>query len=168
MTRFYQRYACVFMIAVLTFGGLFINNAVAITLDFQVSAASVDIGDTFTVSAVIGGLGSFTAPSLGAFDFNIDYDSALVALTATPPVFTNLLGDEGLGESFTGSSVSLGSINLFALSFLADLDLNALQPSTFTLATLSFSALSAGIHSRRFLRFLNRPRCCYLVQGPWQ
>ncbi len=127
-----------------------VQEAKALSLDFLLSSSSVDVGDTVTLSAVIGGLGDFTAPSLGAFDFNIEFDPALVELTASPVIFGTLLGDEGFGESLSGSSAASGSVNLFALSFLTGAELDALQPSSFTLATLSFNALASGVNAFSF------------------
>ncbi|MBS0150306.1 MAG: PEP-CTERM sorting domain-containing protein [Nitrospira sp.] len=139
-----------FLLVTLFVIGLVIQEAKAISLSFQLSSSSATVGDTVTLSAVIGGLGDFTSPSLGAFDFNIDFDPSLVALTASPITFSTLLGDEGVGESLSGSSATAGSVNLFALSFLTALELNALQPSSFTLATLSFKALDSGVNTFTF------------------
>ena len=144
-----KRLAC-YLSVVLLVGGLGIQEAKAVSLSFQLSSSPVDIGDTVTLSAVIGDLGDFASPSLGAFDFNIDFDPSLVALTASPIAFTTLLGDEGVGESVTGSSAGTGSINLFALSFLTASELDALQPSSFTLATLSFKALASDVNTFTF------------------
>lgn len=130
--------------------GAGISEAKAVSLSFQLSSSSATVGDSVTLSAVIGGLGDFTSPSLGAFDFNIDFNPSLVTLTASPIAFSTLLGDEGSGESLTGFSASTGSVNLFALSFLTALELNALQPSSFTLATLSFKALASGANTFTF------------------
>lgn len=130
--------------------GAGISEAKAVSLSFQLSSSSATVGDTVTLSAVIGGLGDLTSPSLGAFDFNLNFDSTLVELTASPITFTTLLGDEGVGESLTGSTLSTGSVNLFALSFLTASGLAALQPSSFTLATLSFRALATGVNPFTF------------------
>lgn len=130
--------------------GAGISEAKAVSLSFQLSSSSATVGDTVTLSAVIGGLGDFTSPSLGVFDFNIDFDPSLVALTASPITFSTLLGDEGSGESLTGFSASTGSVNLFALSFLTASELTALQPSSFTLATLSFKAMASGVNPFTF------------------
>jgi hypothetical protein len=137
------------LILLLLLGGA-VQEAKAVSLDFQLSSSSVNIGDTATVDMVIGGLGNFTNPSLGAFDFVVNFNPTLVGLTASPLTFGSLLGDEGLGEALTGSSFSTGSANLFTLSFLTESELNALQPSSFTLATLSFNALAAGTNAFSF------------------
>lgn len=144
----YIRMPYLLLILLMLGGG--VQEAKAVSLDFQLSSPSVNIGDTVTVDMVIGGLGNFTNPSLGAFDFIVNFNPTLVGLTASPVTFGSLLGDEGLGESLTGSSFSTGSANLFTLSFLTESELNALQPSTFTLATLSFNALAAGTNAFSF------------------
>jgi hypothetical protein len=139
-----------FLLPMLLLLGGGVQEAKAISLDFQLSSSSATIGDTVTVDMIIGGLGNFTNPSLGAFDFVVNFNPALVGLTASPLTFGTLLGDEGPGESLNGSSFSTGAANLFVLSFLTSPELNALQPSTFTLATLSFNALASGINTFSF------------------
>lgn len=145
-----KRTGMLYILSLLLLLGSEVQEAKALSLDFQLSSPSVNIGDTFTLSAVIGDLGNFANPSLGAFDFVINFDPTLMSLTALPVTFGALLGDEGLGESLTGSSFSTGSANLFALSFLTEPELNGLQPSSFTLATLSFNALASGVGAFSF------------------
>lgn len=116
--------------------------AQAITISLNPTSPITTVSSSFDVALVISGLGSGTAPSLGAFDLDVGYDSVVLGFSNV--VFGNQLDLFSLG-SLTFFSSGAGSVNLYQLS-LDDLnDLNTLQADSFTLATLSFNALSAGV-----------------------
>jgi hypothetical protein len=50
----------------------------AISIDFQPSSQNVNLGDSFDVDLVISDLGNGMAPSLGAFDLDILFDSTKI------------------------------------------------------------------------------------------
>lgn len=120
----------------------------AITLGFQPASQAVNVGDTALVDLVISGLGNGEAPSLGTFDVDVAFDPAILD-------FDSVVFGTQLGSSFQDFDDSVaGTVNLFELSFDSIDDLNTLQPDTFTLATLSFTALSAGSSSVELTYFL--------------
>ncbi len=93
-------------------------------------------GSTFSLDVVVSGLGAGVAPSLGAFDLVVAYDP--VQLTFSGATFGTLLGASGI----TDLVQSAGSVNLAQVSLLLPAELDALQPASFTVATLQFVALS--------------------------
>lgn len=115
--------------------------ASAITIEFNPSSQSVNVGSTTTVDLIISGLGDGAAPSLGTFDLDIDFDSSILAFNSA--TFGNQLDLFGLGDINAVTS-GVGIINLFELSFESAADLDSLQAGAFTLATLSFTALNDG------------------------
>jgi hypothetical protein len=118
----------------------------AITISLNPATQTVTAGSSLDVALVISGLGSGAAPSLGTFDLDLSFNSSILGFTGA------VFGDPGLGDqldlsglgSLSIATPGAGSVNLFELSFDAAADLDALQADSFTLATLSFSALSAG------------------------
>src|SRR5262245_49587182 len=118
----------------------------AITLGFDPSAQGVTVGSTVSVEVVISGLGAGAAPSLSTFDLDVTFDTGILSFLG----FT--FGDPSLGDQLNlsglGSVISLtagaGGVNLFELSFDTAADLDAFQAGSFTLGTLSVSALSNG------------------------
>lgn len=118
----------------------------AITVSLNPATQTVTAGSSVDVALVISGLGSGAAPSLGTFDLDLSFNSSILSFTGA------VFGDPGLGDqldvlglgSIFAATPGAGSVNLFELSFDAAADLDALQADSFTLATLSFSALSAG------------------------
>lgn len=114
----------------------------AITLAFDPAMPSFKSGATVDVALVIAGLTAGAAPGVGAFDLNVAYDPAL--LTATGVTFGTKLGDPAT-DTLTDSVLSTpGNVNLAQVSLLATADLLALQPASFILATISFTALIDG------------------------
>jgi hypothetical protein len=120
----------------------------AITLSFNPVAQDVAVGSSVDVALMISGLGAGTAPSLSTFDLDVSFDPGLLSFSGA------LFGDPVLGDqldvsSLGGNPTSVGLtgpgvVNLFDLSLDLPADLDAFQADSFTLATLSFSALSAG------------------------
>ncbi|MCG6971385.1 MAG: cohesin domain-containing protein [Gammaproteobacteria bacterium] len=126
--------------------------ALAISIDFNPTNSSVFVGDAFDVDVVVSGLETGGIDEIvSAYDLFIGYDSAIVAATA---VSFGAYLDDVLFPGFTLQAEDLqtaGQINIAETSLLTDEDLLALQqPDSFTLATLSFTALSAGISDLLF------------------
>lgn len=105
------------------------------------SSAEVMVGDFFTVDLIVSGLGDAT---VGSFDFDFIYDPFV--MTSYGVTFGEGLDVFSLGSLFSVSSQP-GLINIFQTSFDTVADLIALQPDMFTLATLSFKAISPGSSS---------------------
>jgi hypothetical protein len=125
-------------------GVLQILPAASITL--TPSSQSVDLGSQAVVSLDISGLGSGEAPSVGAFDIDLSFDSSILALNSV--AFGDpLLGDQldlfSLG-SILGAAAGAGTVNVFEISLDFADDLNLLQADAFTLVTFTFDTLSAG------------------------
>lgn len=115
--------------------------ASATTISFSPSSQSVNVGSTTTVDLIIYGLGDGAAPSLGTFDLDIGFDSSILSFNSA--TFGNQLDLFGLG-AINSVTLGVGTINLFELSLESVADLDSLQTGAFTLATLSFTAISDG------------------------
>lgn len=145
------------MMRKLLFCGLFLgaflalagSSAQAISIGFEPLTSDVDLGSLFMVELRISGLDDGAAPSLSTFDVDIAFDSAIIGLSGIDMVTFGdpLLGDQldlsGFG-SLTGVAISSGSVNLFELSFDLPEDLDFFQADSFTLASITFSALGVG------------------------
>jgi len=111
-------------------------------------SATVTTGDTVNVEVSIGGLGN--PPSVGAFDLSVGFDPAILSPTAV--TFGPFLGDESLFEALTAFDFSVPGVVEFAeVSLLTPAELDALQSSGFSLATLSFVATGNGTTSFDFI-----------------
>ncbi len=118
-------------------------SSAAIIIDFVPSDQTVGLGADVGVDLVISGLGDFTAPSLGAFDFDLTYDEAI--LSPRSVTVTTRLGDGTLGQTIEGLDISsAGLIDLFVVSLLSQQELEALQPESFVLATFSFETIATA------------------------
>ena len=125
-------------------GGLQILPAASITL--TPSSQSVDLGSQAVVTLDISGLGSGAAPSVGAYDIDLSFDSSILALSSVvfgDPVLGDQLDVLGLG-SILGATPGAGTVNVFEISLDFVDDLNQLQADSFTLATFTFDTLAAG------------------------
>jgi hypothetical protein len=122
----------------------------AAVIELVPAAQSGSLGSRFDVDILVSGLGDGGAPSLGAFDFELGYDSAV--LLPTGVTFGSLLGDLTFFEADGGSSAGAGSIDLYEISFLLPAELDLLQPASFVLATLSFEGIGVGTSSLAFSR----------------
>lgn len=113
----------------------------ATTIFFSPSSLTATVGGDVFVDLEISGLGDGSAPSVGVFDLDITFSEAILS-------FQDLTWGSGLDVLGLGSlqaaTLGIGTVNLFELSFDSVIDLNALQPSAFTLATLRFLALGTG------------------------
>ena len=110
-------------------------------LSLAPSPQTVNAGATLSVDLQISGLGDGTSPSIGVFDIDVFFDALLLSFDdATYGAGLDVLGLGSLQITTPGG----GAVNLFELSFDTAAELNALQPAAFTLATLHFTALTAG------------------------
>ena len=121
------------------------NNANAVLLSLEPADNIVDLGDTVTLDLVISGLTAGAADSLSVFDIDIGFDTTKLTFMAYS--LGALLGDLGFGEAldFSFGEFALGLINLSELSLLFDFELDAIQPDTFTLASLTFEVDSLAV-----------------------
>jgi hypothetical protein len=117
-----------------------------ITIDLQPDPTYAGTGDSISLDLIISGLGEFTSDTLGAFDISVGFDNS--ALSFSSYNLGGLLGDVGLAEALDASTGALGgTVDLAEVSLLSNLALDALQPSSFILATLNFDVinLAAGM-----------------------
>jgi|SRR5215469_5652623 len=115
----------------------------SIQLSFDPSSQTVFLGNTVSVDLKVSGLGGGVSPALGGFQFNILYDPTIIK--ATSVTFGLDLGDPGASEALISSDVTAaGSASLAEVSLLPSPALLALQPATFTMATLVFQTKSVG------------------------
>jgi hypothetical protein len=113
----------------------------AILLSLVPSSATVTTGNTVDVDVIISGLGN--PPSVGTFDLDIGFNTAILAPTAV--TFGAFLGDPALFEALTAFDFGTpGRVEFAEVSLLSPSELDALQQSSFSLATLSFSAIANG------------------------
>lgn len=115
------------------------------TLSFDPLSQVVPVGSSVDVDLVISGLGNGGPPSLGAFDLDVTYDISI--LDFDDYALGPYLGDLALFEAIDlslGEWLGPGTINLGGLSLLSESELDALQPGSFTLATLTFDTIAVG------------------------
>ncbi len=129
---------------------LFSGAANAVILSLTPSTQSIDIGAIAQIDLNISGLGDAGAPSLGAFEVEITYDSSIASLSSFS--YGQLLGSTDPSDFETDilTTLSPNSIVLDETSFLFDFELDALQSSSFTLATLSFTGQALGTSALGF------------------
>jgi hypothetical protein len=144
----------ILVVLLIMFSLFLVTTTSAVTIGFDPSSQSPDVGQTAVVDLVISGLGDYAPESVGGFDLDISYDSSVIEfLDYELDIF---LGDIDLGEAvdFSLGEVTPGLINLFEVSLLEPDSatcffcippfLDDIQPGSFTLATLTFEALSVG------------------------
>lgn len=130
-----------FMTAFALAGWMCCGTANAIDISVVSPVANVQIGDFVDVDLVVSDLGDGVAPSLGAYDVDLNFDAGVLSLVGVG--FGAGLDIFGLG-SIQAATSGTGTVNLYEVSFdLAD-DLDTLQPGSFSLATLTFQVLAGG------------------------
>jgi hypothetical protein len=115
-----------------------------ITLDIQPSLTYAGNGDSVSLDLVVSGLGDFSPDSLGAFDISVGFDASVLSLNNY--ALGDFLGDVALAQAIDASAGDFGGgVNIAEVSLLSVLDLDALQPESFTLATLNFDVINLGL-----------------------
>ena len=125
-------------------------SAGVITLSVFPSSQNVALGSPMNVSLRITGLGNQTAPSLGTFDLNLDFDPAILSFSSVvfgDPILGDLLDPTGLENTFDFTNPGFGTVELFDLSLDSARQLNTLQPGSFVLGSLVFDTIGVGTSS---------------------
>jgi hypothetical protein len=114
------------------------KDAWAISLTFDPTSETVEIGQSVNVDIVISGMDS---ADLAEFDFNINFSDTILSLDYYE--LGSGLGDIGLGDADDWSlgDQGAGIFNLAEVSYLWDF---GFQQDTFVLATFMFTGVSAG------------------------
>ena len=119
------------------------NQTFAISISLLPSSQTIALGDTATVDLAISGLGSDGPVSLGAFALDFTYDDTVLEFSSVD--FGLYLGDPSFFEADTYyDDVTSGVLYLDEVSWLSDLELDILQPGSFTLATIMFTVIDLG------------------------
>lgn len=121
---------------------VFSSPVYALTLTLDPSTQTVNSGDNFFLNLNVSGLTEGGPDSLGSFSVNVSYDSALFGFADV--AFGTALGDPDFFEADAFFIDSLGSLYLDEVSFLLHFELDAIQGSSFTLATIQFTSLGLG------------------------
>jgi len=128
-----------------------------ISLSFEPNSQVVGVGELFDVGIRISGLGSSSAPSLGAFDLDLSFDNSILSFNSIAfgdPILSDQLDlFAGSVSDFDGSVPGL--VDFFELSLDSAADLDSLQADSFILATLTFTG--AGLGTSDLLLSLDLP-----------
>lgn len=139
----------VFYILFLSFCVTNMQNASAIMIDIVPTSQTVQAGDAFDVNVVVSGL-SAANEIVSAYDFDISYDSSVLA--ATTVSFGQYLNLSNMLDSFQDVILTNpGIIDFAEVSLLFNNELAAQQPDSFLLASLSFQAVGVGISQLLFV-----------------
>jgi len=131
------------LMASLVLGAGLVPAANAFTISLVPQGSVVNPGGSVAVDVVASGLTDGTAPSLGAWDLNVSFDSSVLSVASV--AFGTGLDVLGLGFNIQGFDDSAaGFVNAFEVSFDSTANLNSLQSGAFTLFTVTFSAASEG------------------------
>ena len=123
------------------------SQAAAISLTFQPLNSMVTSGDTIDIDVVVSGL--IAADEIvSTYDLFVGYDASILSASAVN--FGPYL-DDFLYPSIQYDDMSEpGMLNFGEISFLFDDELAAIQPDSFTLATLSFDTIASGVSDLTF------------------
>jgi hypothetical protein len=114
----------------------------AFTLTLVPQSPSVTLGQVAWVDVIASDLADGAAPSLGAFDLNVSFDSSLLSVSGVS--FGSGLDVLGNGSLQDFDASSPGVINAFEVAFDTTANLNQFQPGAFTLFSIGFDTLAAG------------------------
>jgi hypothetical protein len=123
---------------------LFAVRSEAISIGLAPSPVAATVGGVFSLDLVVAGLVGGEASALGSWDLDVGFDSSLMSFDSV--TFGTLLGGpaDSLQDALPNGA---GSWNVAEISLLSPGELEALQPDSFVLATLGFSALAEGTSS---------------------
>ena len=133
-------------IALCTLGLSFSLNTNAITIDLVANNSAINPGDNVEVQVRISGLNDMSAPALGVYDVDFNYDASLFSVSSInwgDSVKGNQLDLLGFGSAQDISS-GFDWLRVFELSFDDVLDLESLQAGEFTLFSVLLNAIAIG------------------------
>ena len=125
----------------------FALNSQALTVDLSPSAQQLQLGENLTLDVKVSGLTDATAPSLGVYDVNLNFDATRLAISQIiwgDAVKGNQLDLNCFGSLQMSNPINSGTLNLFELSFDDVWSLDNLQAGSFNLFSIIFSSLAAG------------------------
>ncbi|MCE4558027.1 cohesin domain-containing protein [Pelomonas cellulosilytica] len=113
----------------------------AASLSLQPTPLNVVPGAPFAVDLVVSGVGTAGAGSIGGFDLELSFDPAVLTLQSF--ALGGFLGQISQVEALDDSRLQAGTLQLTEVSLLPSAQLDALQPNSFSLATMHFVATSS-------------------------
>lgn len=125
--------------AALTIGG----GAAAAVVTIAPSEQSAAIGEQVSVDLVVSGLGNGWPHSVGIFDFDLIFDDALLSVDRV--IFGDQLDLFGFGAYRSVEMAAPGVLTIFEASIDPPEYIDFFQAPSFTLATIVFDTLSAGV-----------------------
>ena len=120
----------------------FAVTAQAVSIDLLPGQQTVTQGGPVTLQVRISGLGDASAPALGAYDLNLNYNASLLQVAAI--TWGNQLDLAGYGSLQDANTSLAGVLNLFEVSFDDPWLLNHTQADSFTLFNVVFNTLATG------------------------
>lgn len=117
------------------------RGAEAVAVNVVPPVQDVGLGDPTTVAIEISGLGNLTAPSLGSFDIDVNFDSGILLFASV--TFGDQL-DLGVLGSIISATAGTGVVSIFEVSLEDPQDLEDFQAGAFTLVTLTFATIGIG------------------------
>ena len=114
--------------------------ASTITLGFDPTVQTVNVGSSAALQLTAADLVDFAPPALGAFDLSVGFSPSIVSVQSV--TFGPDLG--GSGEAVFSSTVTPGALRLIGISLLSPADLDALQPDSFVIATINMQVNALG------------------------
>lgn len=114
--------------------------AQAVTVSVSPASQTIGVGGLATVNIIVSGL----TQALGGFEFDLGFNSTILSSVGFTPNPDNKMGAVPFDSSFGFTG---GSLNVFYLAdqFATEAALAAAQGASFTLATVSFTGLAAGL-----------------------
>jgi len=112
----------------------------------------IQLGDTVSEEIQISGLNP-AKQALGAYDFNITYNPAIILVLPTPTYNSVQMGDPVTGDSFTFTTPGPGTIEFTQVSTLQPNDLQTRQNAVggnFVLLTFDLTGVGLGTSTLHF------------------
>ena len=119
------------------------GSAHAAVISIDPVAQDVKLHSSVTVDINISGLAAGAAPSLGAFDIDLNFDPTILSFSSA--TFGAGLDPVGIGTFNGATDFGGGLLNLFEVSLTPTVFLDLFQSDAFTLAQVTFEAIGAGL-----------------------
>jgi hypothetical protein len=117
--------------------------AQADTITVVPSAGTIGVGNTFTVTVAASNFIAGAAPSIGAFDLGVSFDSSILSLVSVA-FGSGLSFPSGAGSIQDVTGAVGGAFSVAEVSLESEAALNTQQLDAFALFTITFNALNFG------------------------